>query len=394
MFFRILLNYIIGYVRISVEGYYIERFINICKNEKIAIWNLKRDKDVKLFLNVGLKDYRKALKIAQKTKCRTKLNKKRGMPFILNKYKKRKIFGAFLMLLIAMTLFSSNFIWNIEVQVENNDKVENIIQDLEEMGLKTGEWKSKVNTKDVINKVRLKRQDIAWMGIELKGTNAIVKIAKAKEKPQILDENVYCNIVADKTGVVTKINAQNGTAVVKVGDTITKGTTLINGWLEGKYTGLRYVHAKGEIEAKIWHTKSTKVEYNQIIKEETGNEENKYTIKLNNFQINLQKKLSKFKIYDTITTENKFKLFSDIYLPIAIEKTTYKEQNEKSITYTPEEAKNIGVEQLQKELDEEIDNKENIINKNINVYERPESVEVYVTYEVLENVGTEEKIVF
>ncbi|MBO4292794.1 MAG: sporulation protein YqfD [Clostridia bacterium] len=394
MFFRILINYIIGYVRVAVEGYYIERFINICKNEKIAIWNLKRDKDVKLFLNVGLKDYRKALKIAKRTKCRTKLQKKRGMPFLLNKYKKRKIFGIFLMLLIAITIFSSNFIWNIEVKVENDDNVENIIQDLEEMGLKIGEWKSKVNTKEVINKVRLKRQDIAWMGIELKGTNAIVKIAKAKEKPQIIDENEFCNIVSNKTGVITKINAQNGTAAAKVGDTITNGTPLINGWLEGKYTGIRYVHAKGEIEAKVWYTKSAKIEYNQVLKEETGNEENKYTIKLNNFQINLQKKLSKFKIYDTITSENKFKIFSNFYLPISIEKTTYKEQKEKNVTYTPEEAKNLGIEQVQHELDKEIENKENIVNKNINFYERQDAVEVYVTYEVLENIGTEEKIVF
>ncbi|MBR0490921.1 MAG: sporulation protein YqfD [Clostridia bacterium] len=394
MFFRILINFIIGYVRIAVEGYYIERFINICKNEKIAVWNLKRNNDIKLYLNVGLRDYRKIIKVAKKTKCKVKIERKRGVPFVFNRYKKRKIFGIFLMLLIATTIFSSNFIWNIEVRVENDEKMENIVQDLEEMGLKTGEWKDKINTKEVINRVRLKRQDIAWMGIELKGTNAIVRIAKAKEKPQIIDENEYCNIVSDKTGVITKISAQNGTAVAKVGDTITKGTPLINGWLEGKYTGIRYVHAKGEIEAKVWYTKSKKVEYNQIIKEETGNEENKYTIKLNNFQINLQKKLSKFKIYDTITSENKFKIFSDFYLPIAIEKTTYKEQKEKKITYTPEEAKNIGIEQVQKELDEEIENKENIVNKNINFYQRQDAVEVYVTYEVLENIGTEEKIVF
>ena len=394
MFFRILINYIIGYVRIAVEGYYIERFINICKNEKIAVWNLKRDKDVKLFLNVGLRDYRRTLKIAKKTKCRVKIKRKRGLPFLLNRYKKRKIFGFFLMLIIATTIFSSNFIWNIEVNVENDEKLENIIQDLEEMGLKTGELKNKVNTKEVINKVRLKRQDIAWMGIELKGTNAIVRIAKAKEKPQIIDENEYCNIVSDKTGIITKISAQNGTAVAKVGDTITKGTPLINGWMEGKYTGIRYVHAKGEIEAKVWYTKSKKVFYNQTKKDETGEAENKYTIKFNNFKINLQKKLSKFKIYDTITSENKIKIFSNFYLPISIEKTTYKEQKETQITYTPEEAKNIGIEELQAELNKEIENKENIVNKNINFYEREDAVEVYVTYEVLENIGTEEKIVF
>ena len=31
-----------GYVNIIVEGYYIERFINICNNRKILLWNLKK----------------------------------------------------------------------------------------------------------------------------------------------------------------------------------------------------------------------------------------------------------------------------------------------------------------------------------------------------------------
>ena len=96
------------------------------------------------------------------------------------------------------------------------------------------------------------------MGIELKGTNAIVKVVKATAKPEIVDDNEYCNIVSDKQGIITKINAQNGTIAVKVGDTVNVGTTLINGWMEGKYTGLRYVHAKGEIQAKVWHTKNKK----------------------------------------------------------------------------------------------------------------------------------------
>ena len=43
MLIKILLSYILGYVTVTIEGYYIERFINICKSKKIAIWNLKRN---------------------------------------------------------------------------------------------------------------------------------------------------------------------------------------------------------------------------------------------------------------------------------------------------------------------------------------------------------------
>lgn len=393
MLIKIIFNYIIGYIRISIEGYYIERFINICRNDKITIWNLKRDKNVKLELNMGIKDLKKVAKIARQTKCKIKITRKRGLPFIFNKYKKRKLFFAFLIVMIIALAISSNFIWNIEV-VEENEKMENIYQDVVESGLSIGTLKSKINTKDIINKTRLKRDDIAWMGIELKGTNAIVKVVKATSKPDIVNEEEYCNIVSDKNGIITKINAQNGTIAVKVGDTVNVGTTLINGWMEGKYTGIRYVHAKGEIQAKVWHTKSKKIPYNATERIETGNIENKYKIKINNFEINLSKGVSKFEIYDTIVMENKFKIFSDFYLPISLIKTTNKEIKEEQKKYTIDEAKNLGIEELQEELDNEIQDKEKIVNKIINTYEKEDGIEIYVTYEVLENIGTNEKIVF
>ena len=394
MFIKIIFNYIIGYIRISIEGYYIERFINICRNNKIAIWNLKRDKNVKLELNVGIKDLKRVAKIAKKTKCKMKITKKKGLPFLFNRYKKRKLFFAFLIVIIIILAISSNFIWNIQIVEEDKDTMENLYQDVIDSGLTIGTMKSKINTKDIINKVRLKRDDIAWMGIELKGTNAIVKVVKATAKPDIIDDEDYCNIVSDKQGIITKISAQNGTIAVKVGDTVNVGTTLINGWMEGKYTGIRYVHAKGEIQAKVWHTKSKKIPYNFTERTETGKIENKYKIKINNFEINLSKRLSKFEIYDTIVMENKFKIFSDFYLPISLIKTTNKEVKEEQKKYEIEEAKNLGIEQLQDELNNEIENKEKIVNKIINTYEKEDGVEVYVTYEVLEDIGTNEKIVF
>ena len=182
--------------------------------------------------------------------------------------------------------------------------------------------------------------------------------------------------------------------MVNVGDTVKEGDVLISGTMEGKYTGTRYVHSIGNVEAKVWHTKSKKIYYNQEKLTDTGNEENKYGVKINNFEINFNKKLSKFKIYDTINAEKKFKIFSDFYLPISITKTTYKEQKNVEKTYQVEEAKEQGIKELEESIEKEIENKQNILNKNVNVYQNEDSIDVYVTYEVLENIGTKEKIVF
>ena len=63
-------------------------------------------------------------------------------------------------------------------------------------------------------------------------------------------------------------------------------------------------------------------------------------------------------------------------------------------TYSVEEAKNLGIQEIETELESQIENKENIVNKNINTYENENGIDIYVTYEVLETIGTNEKIVF
>ncbi len=394
MIIKKIINYIAGYLRITIEGYYIERFINISRSKKYMMWNIKKCNEINMELNIEIKDFKEFCKIAKKTQCKIKIKAKKGLPFLIEKYKKRKVFLLFLCLIIFAIILSSNFIWNIDIIEENGENLENVMEDVKNAGLNIGEFKSKIDTKEIINKIRLNRKDIAWMGIELKGTNAIVKIVKASEKPDIIAEDEYCNIVSDKDGVITKINAQNGTANVKVGDTIKKGDILINGWMEGKYTGIRYVHAKGNVEARVWYTKSKKIEYKTTEKEETGRIDTVYAMKINKFKINFPKKLSNFEIYDTIETENKVRIFSNFYLPISVIKTINKEQKLVDKTYSIEEAKELGTQELEQELMEEIKDIEKIVNKNINVKENNDSIEITVTYEVLENIGTNEKIVF
>lgn len=363
MLIKIFLKYILGYVRITVEGYYIERFINICTTNKILIWNLRREKGVKLYLNVGIEDFYRAVKVAKKLKCKIKIEKKRGIPFLLNKYRKRKIFLISLIVIMMALYVSSNYIWNIEIQIEDNLELVGIKEDIEQAGLEVGMRKKTINTQEIANKIRLKRDDLSWIGINIQGTNAIIKAVKAKEAPEIIDENEYCNIVAKRGGTITQIIAQNGTAQVKVGDKVEEGQILIQGTMEGKYTGIRYVHSLGEVKGIVQYTKTEKFPLEEEQNVKTGNKEAKYRINFNNFQINFYKTLSKFKIYDTIEEEKKFRIFSNLYLPISVTKITNEELEKISKEYTVEEVTEKGTEELEKQIVAEIEEKQNILRK-------------------------------
>lgn len=363
MFLKILLNYILGYVNIKVEGFFIERFINICISKKILLWNMKREKSTILYANIGIQDYKKLKNIAKKTKTRISIQSKKGMPFLLHRYRKRKIFVGLLAIIFIALFMMSKFIWNIEVKGNTRISKIEILEELSKNGLKIGTYKGKINANSVINKIRLDREDIAWIGIDIEGTNAIVEIKETSKAPEIINENEYCNIISNKEGMITKINVQNGTAVVKEGDIVKEGDTLVLGYLEGKYTGIRYVHAKADIEAKIWYSKKEKVFLKQQIQVPTGATEEKYTLNINNFKINFYKTLSKFKIYDTIEDEKKLRIFSNLYLPISVKKVTNEEVEENSKEYSIEEAVEKGTEQLEKQIEEEIEEKKSILRK-------------------------------
>ena len=304
MFVKLLVRILLGYVRIEVEGYYIERFINICTNNKILIWNLKREKGVKLYLNIGINDFKKISQVARKTNCKVRILRKRGIPFFLNRYKKRKIFVLFLILIVLSIFVSSKYVWSVKISVKDDLKLENIEEDIEALGITKGVKKDKIDTDKVINELRLKRNDIAWVGIDIEGTNIKINIVKADKAPNIIDNSDYCNIVASKAGIIKKIIAQNGTAIVKVGDQVQKGDILIAGYMEGKYTDTRYVHSLGEVEAIVSYQKSKEIKFFNQEENRNYTLEEAIEIGKNELTLDTKKEFGEKEIFDTrIDTE-------------------------------------------------------------------------------------------
>ena len=80
-----------------------------------------------------------------------------------------------------------------------------------------------------------------------------------------------------------------------------------------------------------------------------------------------------------------------MYLPISVTKITNYELEKNSKNYTVEEAIEVGTQELEKQLEQEIGNNKNILDKSANIEKTEEYVNVTMTYEVLENIGMQEK---
>lgn len=137
MFFKKIYYFLIGYLNITVEGYFIERFINLCLAKNIFLWNGKRKKSSILNCNIGIREFKKIKEIAKSTKCRIHINKKRGIPILFKSYKKRKLFFIMFILLIAVLITLSNFIWNIEINGTETIENEKLVEELANLRLES-----------------------------------------------------------------------------------------------------------------------------------------------------------------------------------------------------------------------------------------------------------------
>lgn len=259
------------------------------------------------------------------------------------------------------------------------------------MELRFGKLKSNINVEKISNLIRLERDDLSWIGINIKGTNVVVTIQESIESPEIIDKNEICNIVATKDAIISKMVVQNGTARVQVGDEVKKGDLLVEGIMESELVDNRYVHAEADIFGKIYYKKEKKESFVQNVKIKTGNEEQKNEICINNFKINFNKGVSKFENYDTISSSKKVKLFSNFYLPIEIKHITNVEIRNEQKVYSEEELK----EKIQKELENELEQEYNLSeidekNKKLEVTTNIEEDGITLTliYEVQEEIGT------
>ena len=93
---------ITGFNEMIIENFkgileYEDYYIRI--NTSLGIVNIN-GYELKLELNIGIKDLKKVAKIAKQTKCKMKIIKKKGLPFLFNRYRKRKLFFVFLLVII------------------------------------------------------------------------------------------------------------------------------------------------------------------------------------------------------------------------------------------------------------------------------------------------------
>lgn len=376
-----------GTVTVQIEGFFTERFINLCKINNIKIWNITTVVKGVVRFNINISDFKYLRKFAKKTKCKITIKDKRGIYFKLFKYRKRKIFFLLFLLLLFFSIFLSTFI--LRIDVEGNDKIESkqVIEALKNSGLYIGKNKLFFNKKETINLLRLNLPDVSWTGIDINGTNATVKIV---EKVRLDENNVQNStngdIVASKDGIITKIVAENGTAKFKTGSYINKNDVAIEGKIYSMFMPTQSVPAKGIVQIESHYVYNNK--YTYVVNEKEYTNKKLYTIGISiNSKENMLNYLNKNKKYDITKNSKKIVIFGkeisfDIYKCLEYNDISKKYSKDDLILIAKENGKKYLNDAVLKEC---INGK--LVDEKMDVEDNDDGINVKITYTVNEEVG-------
>ena len=112
--FKELWQYKKGCLRIRVTGGSYDRFLNLCANHGIALWNLEYH-DGAYEMDISLAGFRMLRPLAKKSSSKVRILERHGLPFFLYRYRKRKMLFVGMLFGIILLYGLSGFLWNIDI---------------------------------------------------------------------------------------------------------------------------------------------------------------------------------------------------------------------------------------------------------------------------------------
>ncbi len=249
MLFVNFVRFILGYIRFTATGGFPERFLNLCRLNKIILWDLKNKNGI-ISACTDCGGYKKMRSVARKSGMKVRIKKKHGLPFFLNNHKRRVgiIVGVFLS--AALLIILSTRIWSIDVIGNVNVSSEEITKVFEELGVREGVSGSKIDIGSVEFQALQKLKSLSWLNINISGSHALIEVRENVELPQISEDNSPTDIVASRDGIITIIRPFNGTAEQKIGDIVVAGDLLISGIEENGDKTVSFCKADGYVVAR------------------------------------------------------------------------------------------------------------------------------------------------
>ena len=327
------INFLRGSVQAEVTGAFPERFLNLCAQAGVGFWALEWPDANTLRLRVARREKKRLEPLAQKAMCAISFHGRVGIPYFLARFRRRYALLLGLALSLCAVCVLSRFVLTIDVQGNETVPTAVILEELKRLGVRPGAYGPAIDENQVCNDALLELEDLAWLSVNLHGTRAEVLVAERAPKPEIVDESVPAHIVADGSGIITRVDVFSGQAQFQEGDTVVEGETLISGVVdlpEPKYSevdlGTVNVRAAGAVYARTWRTLSAVIPLEAGVKEYTGEQTSRWSLVIFGKRVQFSKNSGiSYARYDKIKTDRTLTLPGGREMPLTLTRETVRE---------------------------------------------------------------------
>ena len=283
--YRKTVNYLRGQTQVRCRSAAPERVLNLCSAHDIPFWDVSWEDEYTFCFHTteGLKSLRA---VTEEGAVELDVLSRQGAPVVLKRLRKRYVLLVAMVLALLWLWVGSSVILSFSVSGNERVSDEEILRVLAHHGVDIGTRALAVDQESLRNHVLLELHELSWLSVNVRGCTAHVQVVERQRPPAKYDPYTPANVVAAKAGLVTEVRAFNGKNCVLEGDMVTEGQLLISGVSDGRFGGVRFMHATGEVWGRTWYTLTARVPLTVVQQGEVLREKVQISLIVGNKRIN------------------------------------------------------------------------------------------------------------
>ena len=318
-------------VLVKYEGLNFNRFLDFCLKHNIELSDIEVKGPKVIFFKVSAHTYKHTLLKAPNKWYNISVVDRFGVNKLKHIFFKRiGLFVGLICIVVFSMLFSkTTFNYNI-TGLETINK-EEIVSAIESFGIKRGKI-NEFNNEELEQYLIENIQQISLVSVMTKGNTLCVNI---KEKTQ--SEKVeFSYITAPYTMLINEISLTSGTALVKVGDVVLKGTKLVAPYIVNGDGSKNQCKVSAVIKADVWFCGNVdfKVKDNVLVR--TGKKVVHSEVLFANKTMLKSTPSINYENYEVEKRETKI---VNLFYPLTFKRTVYYECEYKEVTQSLEDNK-------------------------------------------------------
>ncbi len=240
-----------GYLLVEITGASPQWALNRMTQNRVPFWSVLWTDPFTVSIAIPRGYLKQAEQCIDLGMCRTASCRETGLPKLLRSILHRPVLLIFLVLASLTIGLLPQFV--LFYQVIGNETVPEaqILRALEEIGVTFGLYGPNIDPERISNQILKKVPELEWIAVNQNGCRAQVIVRERPDIPEIYHRKGLANVIAARSGIITKQSVLAGQAIHQVGDTVLEGDLLVSGMVDLERT-CTVERARAEIYARTW----------------------------------------------------------------------------------------------------------------------------------------------